>query len=195
MREKLAVHALLLVVVFVIVAGSLPLAAQQNPAIFPEGLAFGYIPVGTSLVQTVSVYNISGGASVTVNSITPNITQLKVVSGTLPITLGPGQRADYGIQFTAQAAKSYTGHLTFAMASQPSQAVNVTGNGAVATAVPTLSATSMNFPNVPMGANAHPQTLTISNTGTTTFSVTGVVVTYPYAQTGWTKTTAIAPGS
>ncbi len=192
MREKLAVHALLLVAVLVM---SLPLAAQQNPAIFPEGLAFGYIPVGTTQVQTVSVYNISGGASVTLNSITPNITQLKVVSGTLPITLGPGQRADYSIQFTAQAAKSYSGHLTFAMASGPSQAVNVTGYGTVATAVPTLSTTSMNFPNVPMGANGHPQTLTISNTGTTTFSVTGVVVTYPYAQTGWTKTTAIAPGS
>ena len=194
MREKLAVHALILVVVFVIVAGSLPLAAQQNPAIFPAGLAFGYIPAGTSVVQTVSVYNISGGANVTVNSITSNITQLKVVSGTLPITLGPGQRADYGIQFTADAAKSYSGHLTFATATQGSQAVNVTGNGTVVTAVPSLSASSLTFSNVPIGTTGHPQTLTITNTGTSTFSVTGVVVTYPYAQTGWTTSTAIAPG-
>ena len=193
MRDKLVVNALFLLV-SVLVAGLVPLAAQQNPAIFPEGLAFGYIPAGTSLVQTVSVYNISGGASVTVNSITPSITQLKVVSGTLPITLGPGQRADYGIQFSAEAAKSYTGHLTFVMASGPSQAVNVTGYGTVTTAVPSLSASSLTFANVPVGTNGHPQTLTITNTGTSTFSVTGVVVTYPYAQTGWTKSTAIAPG-
>src|ERR1035438_4554394 len=143
MREKLAVHALILVVVFVIVAGLFPLAAQQNPAIFSAGVGVWDIPAGNSVVQTVSVYNISGGANVTVNSITSNITQLKVVSGTLPITLGPGQRADYGIQFTADAAKSYSGHLTFATATQGSQAVNVTGNGTVVTAVPSLRASSL----------------------------------------------------
>ena len=70
---------------FVVLAGSLPLAAQSNPEILPTGLDFGYMPSGSSAVQTVSVYNISGGASVTVNSITSNITQLQVVSGTLPI--------------------------------------------------------------------------------------------------------------
>jgi hypothetical protein len=50
---------------FLLSAGALPLAAQTNPAIFPTGLNFGYIPAGTSVVQTVSVYNVRGSASVT----------------------------------------------------------------------------------------------------------------------------------
>jgi hypothetical protein len=193
MRERSAALARLFVIVFV--TGSLPLAAQTNPAIFPTGLAFGYMPAGTSALQTVSVYNISGGASVTVNSITPSITQLKVLSGTVPITLGPGQRADYGVQFTADSARSFTGHLTFALAGLPSQSVNITGYGTSATAIPSLSTTSMSFLNQPLGTTSHGQTLTITNQGTTAFSVTNVVVTYPFVETGWTRSTSIAPGT
>ena len=85
MRDRRAVHALLLVILFLLlVAGSLPLLAQSNPEILPTGLDFGYMRSGKNAVQTVSVYNISSGANVTVNSITPSITQLRVVRGTLP---------------------------------------------------------------------------------------------------------------
>ncbi len=190
MRDKSA----LLLMIMLICAGTLPIAAQTNPAIFPTGLDYGYIPAGTSVVQTVSVYNVSGSQNVTVNSITPSITQLKVVSGTLPITLTPGQRADYGIQFTATAAASYAGHLTFAMATQPSQAVNMNGYGTNSEAIPTLSTKSLTFANTPLGTSSKPQTLTITNTGTATFQVTNVIVTPPYAESGWTTAKSIAPG-
>lgn len=191
-RDKLGSLALS----FAIFLVSLPLAAEQNPAIFPTGLAYGYMPVGATATQTVSVYNISGSANVTVNSITPSIKELKVVSGTLPITIGPGKRADYGIQFNADAAQAFTGHLTFAIANQPSQAVNITANGTNSAAVPVLNVSSMTFPSTSLGTASPAQTLTITNNGTATFSVTGVVVTYPFSQVGWNgTTTAIAPGS
>ena len=184
MRDRLAV--LILGVIF-LAATSLPAIAQSNPEILPTGLDFGYIPAGSSVTQTISVYNISGGASITLNSITPSITQLQVISGTLPITLGPLQRADYVVQFTADEATSYSGHFTFAIAGKPSQAVNTSGNGTSVTAIPSLSAKLLNFPNQALGTTSKPQTLTITNKGTTTFSVTDVVVTYPFAQSGWTE--------
>jgi hypothetical protein len=184
----------LFVGLFLLLASSLPLLAQTNPEILPTGLNFGYIPAGSSVTQTVSVYNISGGANVTLNSITPSITQLKVVSGTLPITLAPGQRADYVVQFTADEATSYSGHFTFAIAGKPSQAVNTNGYGTSVTAIPSLSARLLNFPNQALGTTSKPQTLTITNNGTTAFSVTNVIVTYPFAQSGWTTSTSIAPG-
>jgi hypothetical protein len=52
----------------------------------------------------------------------------------------------------------------------------------------------LNFPNQALGTTSKPQTLTITNNGTTTFSVTNVIVTYPFAQSGWTQSTSIAPG-
>lgn len=194
MRERAAEVVLRFVSFFLLLTGSLPLVAQTNPAILPTGLDFGYLPSGTSTTQIVSVYNISGGKTITLDSITPNITQLKVVSGTLPITLSPLQRADYTIQFTADSARSFAGHLTFALAGLPSQVVNITGYGTSTTAVPSLSTTSMHFPKQPLGTASQGQTLTITNEGTTAFSVTNVVVTYPFAQTGWTSSTSIAPG-
>ena len=56
---------------------------------------------------------------------------------TVPITLGPGERADYGIEFTPDSATSFSGHLTFSVTGGGgNEAVNVTGNGANVAAVP-----------------------------------------------------------
>src|SRR5215472_734472 len=172
----------------------LPLAAQSNPAILPEGLTFGYLPTGTvAPVQTVSVYNI-GSNTVTLTSITPSMSEYTVVSGTLPVTLTTGQRADFGIQFKPDGAKAFSGHLTFTVTGQPSQIVTLSGYGTNPAAVPTLNATSMTFAPQPLGTTSPAQTLTITNTGTTSVSLTNVIVTYPYMQTGWTKSTTIAAG-
>jgi hypothetical protein len=181
--------------VLLLLVMSLPLGAQTNPVIFPTGLDFSYVNVGSSTVQTVSVYNVSGSKSITLASITPSITQLSVVSGTLPVTIGPGQRQDYGIQFLPSATGTIAGHLTFAVTGEPSQAVNTNGVGTASTAIAKLSVSSMSFPNQALGTTSKAQTLTITNNGTTTFSVTGVVVTYPFAQSGWNTTKAIAPGA
>ena len=189
MKHSTAIFTL----VFVLLLVPLPLAAQSNPAIFPEGLVFGYLPTGSTAVQTVSVYDI-GSVNVTVTAVTPSLPEFTVVSGTLPITLSPGQRADYQIQFKPDGAKSFAGHLTFTLTGQPSQNVNTSGNGINPAAVPTLSTTSLTFSSQPMGTISAPQTLTITNTGTTSVSLTNVIVTYPFAQTGWTKSTSIAAG-
>jgi hypothetical protein len=173
--------------------GCVSLSAQSNPAIFPAGLTFGYIPSNSSVVQTVSVYDI-GSVNVTVTAITPNLPEYTVVGGTLPITLTPGQRGDFQIQFKPDGAKSFNGHLTFTLAGQASQTVNVSGNGTNSAAVPTLSTSNLTFSSQALGTTSAPQTLTITNTGTASVSLTNVVVTYPFSQTGWTKSTSIAPG-
>jgi hypothetical protein len=182
-----------LYVVFALVLASISAAAQSNPVILPTGLTYGYILTGTSVTETVSVYNV-GSADVTVNSVTSSLTQFKIVSGTQPVTLAPGQRQDYGIQFTPATAKNYSGHLTFAIAGQASQNVNVGGYGTSSAAVPTISTTSMTFASQSIGTTSPAQTLTITNNGTATFSVNNVIVTYPFSQTGWSGSTSIAPG-
>lgn len=189
MSPRLATFVLLFAVLLV----SSPLLAQSNPAIFPTGLAFGYIPSGQTMTQTVSVYDI-GSVNVTIESITPSISGYTVVSGAIPQTITPGQRADYVIQFNPTAAKSYSGRLNFTFAAQGAESVTLAGYGTNPAAIPTLSTSSMSFSNQPLGTTSAPQTLTITNTGTTSVNLTNVVVTYPYSQTGWTKSTAIGAG-
>lgn len=189
MRDKSAI-----LVLAVTVLTTFPLAAQQNPAILPLGLSYGYLPSGTTApLQTVSVYNI-GSNAVTVTGITSSLPEYTVVSGTLPVTLTTGQRADFGIQFKPDAAKAYSGHLTFTITGQPSQIITLNGYGTNPAAIPTLNVTSMTFAPTQLGATTPTQTLTITNKGTTSVSLTNVVTTYPYIQTGWTKSTTIAAG-
>ncbi|HEV2397020.1 MAG TPA: choice-of-anchor D domain-containing protein [Candidatus Sulfotelmatobacter sp.] len=181
------------VLFFAFLLVSSPLVAQSNPAIFPAGLSFGYIPNGQTMQQTVSVYDI-GKVNVTIESVSPSISGFTVVSGAIPQTITPGQRADYVIQFNPTAAKSYSGRLDFTFAAQGAESVTLSGYGTNPNAIPTLSTTSLNFPNQPLGTTSAPQTLTITNNGTASVNLTNVIVTYPYSQTGWTKSTAIGAG-
>jgi hypothetical protein len=73
--------------------------------------------------------------------------------------------------------------------------VNLTGNGINPNAAPTLNVTSLNFGNQALGSNGPTQALTITNNGTVAVSLTGVTVTPPFTQTGWTAATSIKPGS
>lgn len=168
-------------------------ASASAPVLFPSGLSFGFLPLNTaSSIQNVTVYNL-GTTSFTVNSLTPSLSQYKIVGGTTPVTIAAGSYQNFQVQFTPDSAKSYTGKLTFAFAGYPNQTVNVSGNGINAGAIPALSVSSLNFGNQALGAAAS-QTLTITNDGTASFKITGVTVTFPYSQTGWTSSTTVAPG-
>jgi hypothetical protein len=183
----------LLAATLLLFLATLALAGNPSPVVLPQGLEFGYAPTGTSILQTMSIYNV-GSAAFTVNGVSTNTSAFKVVSGTIPVTLAPGERQDYGIQFTPNSAEYFDGAVTFTLAGLPNQKANINGYGTNPAAVPSLSASSLSFDNVPLGTTSKSQTLTITNKGTTTFKVTGVVVTYPYAESGWTSPVSIAPG-
>lgn len=179
--------------ILLLLLAALPVAAQQNPSIFPASLTFSYTPAGTTSYQTMSIYNI-GSANITINSITPNFSEFAVASGTLPVTILPGSRQDYSISFTPAKAMSYSGHLTVAIQGRSNETINVSGNGTSTAAIPSLSTSSLTFAPQALGTTSAAQTLTVTNNGTVSFQLTNVIVTYPYSQTGWTQSTAIAPG-
>ena len=85
--------------------------------------------------------------------------------------------------------------MTFNFTGLPSQKITLKAVGTSTTAIATLNATSLNFGNQALGSPATPQTLTVTNTGTSAFNVTGVVVTAPFAQTGFSgKSTTLKAG-
>ena len=169
--------------------------ASATVAVYPEGITFPSQVVGTTgAVQYVTVYNI-GANTFTINSDSINQSVFKIVSGTVPYTLAPGQSVTYSIQFTPTAAQTYNANLTFTFTGATAQNVNLTGNGINTSALPTLSSTSINFGNQPLGANGPSQTLTITNNGTSAVKLTSVSITPPFTQTGWKSSTTIQPGA
>ncbi len=156
-------------------------------------LAFSQTVGTTSPAQSLTAYN-GTASSVTINSVSSNLAQFKVVSGATPTTLAPGEFETFTVQFTPDAAKSFAGKLTFTMTGVANQLVNVTGTGLSATVLPSLSVSSLNFGNQALGTNGPTQNLVITNKGTTAVRLTGVTVTSPFSQTGWTATTSIGAG-
>lgn len=168
-------------------------ATSAGATLLPEGLTFGPQAMGTtSSPQVMTVFN-TEKKSVVVNSITISNPQFALVGGTVPLTIPPGQSANYLIAFTPSSAGAFSAQVT-ASISRTTARVSLYGQGVSATAAANVSATSLNFTNQPLGASSS-QSLVISNTGTSAFSVTAVTVTYPFTQTGFSSSTTILPGS
>ncbi|MGH9493742.1 MAG: choice-of-anchor D domain-containing protein [Candidatus Sulfotelmatobacter sp.] len=172
-------------------------ATVTTAAVYPQNfLNFGMVTVGKTgaVPQTISVYN-QGTASVTVNSVTFSIPQFQLVSGSTPVTIAPQGYANFLVSFTPAIAKIYTGTMTFTMAGSPNLVETLTGTGSSALSVSTVSAKTLTFSNQAVGTVSAPQTLTITNTGRTSFRIVSVAITGPFAQTGFTTTTAMKPGA
>jgi hypothetical protein len=167
--------------------------ASTSAAVFPTGLTFNPQKSGTiSGPQTFTVYNL-GTTSVTVTGITVSVPQF-AVSGTVPVTIPPAKWANFTVTFDPASAKTYSGSATITVTGLPSLNVPMSGVGTSATAIATLNHASLNFSSQPLGTTAT-QAVTITNTGSTSFKVTGVTVTYPFSQTGFSgTTTTIAKG-
>jgi hypothetical protein len=176
-----------------ILAAAVPSFAFPSASAFPAGLFFNPQTLGTvSGPQTVSVYNI-GTTNITVTGITSSVAQF-VVTGTFPVTITPTQWANFTVTFNPAAAKTYSGNLTVAITGLPSQKVTLSGVGTSTTAIATLNATSLTFASQSLGTSSPTQAITITNTGTTSFKVNAVTLTYPFSQTGFTGTISIARG-
>jgi len=176
-----------------ILGAAVPSFAIPSASVFPTGLFFSPQTLGTvSGPQTVSVYNI-GTTNITVTGITSSVAQF-VVTGTFPVTITPTQWANFTVTFNPALAKTYSGNLTVAITGLPSQKVTLSGVGTSTTAIATPNTTSLTFASQSLGSASPTQAITITNTGTTSFKVTAVTLTYPFSQTGFMGTTSIARG-
>lgn len=99
-----------------------------------------------------------------------------------PASLNPGEGCDVSVTFTPTLSGARTGTLT----------ANTNGTGGLAIAhlsgtafSPTvgLSANTIGFGTVAVGATSSPQTLTVTNTGSITLVITAVTIVGDYAQT------------
>jgi len=177
-----------------LLVASLPALAGTSAAVFPTGISFNPQKAGTvSGPQVFTVYNL-GTTSITVTGITSSVTQFVIGSTTLPVTILPAKWVNFTVTFDPSTAKAFSGTATITITGVPAQKVTLNGTGTSSTAIATLSSKSLSFASQPLGTNAT-QNLTITNTGTSSFHVTGVTLTYPFAQTGFSGTsTSIAPG-
>ncbi|HZD65175.1 MAG TPA: choice-of-anchor D domain-containing protein, partial [Acidimicrobiales bacterium] len=140
--------------------------APTTPVLQAPTTDFGLVGVGSTANATVTI---TANRPVTLSGITTSA-PFGTSPPQLPLPLSAGQRLSVPTSFTPTAAGAATGTLNFAT-NQGTATVSLTGTGSR----PGLGATptSLSFTGVPTGTSKT-LNVTITNTGTTTETITGV---------------------
>lgn len=157
-------------------------------SISPTGLSFGAVATGgSSSPQAVTVTN-SGTAAAPVSSV--------ATSGDFSQTnncgssIAAGASCTVNVTFHPTAAGSRTGDLTV-NASGITNTVPLSGTGVAPGPILNANPGSLSFPDTQVGSSSSAQTVTVTNSGTTSATVSGVSATGDFSQTNNCSTLAV----
>jgi FG-GAP-like repeat/Abnormal spindle-like microcephaly-assoc'd, ASPM-SPD-2-Hydin len=160
-------------------------APQMEPS--SSSLSFGNQTKGTqSAPQTVTLAN-TGGAPLTFYSIkSTDPTDFPETSNcpTPPTTLEPGTSCTVNVMFAPSTSGSLSASLTIAdnvTGFSTPQIVSLSGTGLAPLAG--VSTSSLTFGNQLVGKTLGPQAVTLSNTGNSALTITGIAVSNGFSQT------------
>ncbi len=153
---------------------------NNGVTVSPTALNFGSVATGsTSPAQTVTVSNPTGSSvSVSGISVTGDFAQ----TNNCGASIAANASCAVSVTFKPTAAGSRTGTLTV-NAGGVSNAVSLSGTGTAPGPVLNANPASLTFGQTVVGNTAASQSTTITNTGTTTATVSGITATGDFSQT------------
>ncbi|HEV2379673.1 MAG TPA: choice-of-anchor D domain-containing protein [Terriglobia bacterium] len=159
-----------------------------NPiTVNPSSINFGNVGIGLGLYGAVgSEFINSCNKSVEVNSITFSSPVFGLADGVLPRYVSANSNDNWSFAFRPALAQVYSGTMTLNLSGYPPVVVNLTGTGLASKGKASLSTTSINFGNVPLGTTVS-QNVTLTNTGTGSFSITQLNTFAPFQVPTLTK--------
>jgi len=175
---------------------------QDEIQITPASLTFPKANVGSTVTQAAVLTN-TGSKSVSITQLSLSSPEFTASGLSMPLTLGPGQSAQFKVAFRSSATGTVSGTLS-AMTSRGggSTKVKLNGNAGRNASQLSLSTTSLKYGNVLVNGSST-QAVTLKNSGTSEvnisqlnvagsgFSVSGVAVpfTLPAGQSAALQTT------
>ena len=158
----------------------------------PTSVSFGGVAVGSNGSRSMTLTN-SGTASITISSAGVSGTGFAIAGLTTPTMLSPGQSVGFSAGFTPSAAGNASGSISFASNAPGSpMAIALSGTGMLAqiAAAPSSAA----FGNVVVG-NTNSQTITVSNGGNASLTISQAAVTGTgFSTSGFSAPLTIAAG-
>jgi hypothetical protein len=156
----------------------------------PASLSFGNVVVGQSVTKTFTVSNAAGGAALGLYGIYvyPSGVESPPTEYTLDGTCDPsvssfsvpaGSTCTITVTFTPTAVASYPTTLTInnSVTNPEGATFAITGAGtAASTPTATLSPTMLSFSNQTVNTSSTAQTLTLSNTSSSTLNISGITI-------------------
>jgi hypothetical protein len=164
------------------VAGT-PVSLQTLASVTPNAIAFGNQGVGTkSAPQTVVLKNIDS-AALAISGITITGADPKDFSETndCGTSLPPGGRCKIQVRFDPKRGANLTAFVQVSYQGGP-QIVSLTGSG-VSTAAVSLTPSKLTFPLQLVGTTSVAQTATLTNTGSTTATISKISTAGAFGET------------
>jgi len=184
-----------LITALILTVGSGVAAAQNCMSVDPSNLLlnFGQVAVGThTVIYDVKITN-NCSANMQITSFSFSPSEFVLSGGWAPYTIAQGDNMTFEVRFKPDAAQVFNGTFTVNVAGYNPVVVSLTGTGFLSNAVPTWSASSVTFNNVPLGTTSAPQTVTLTNTGTQAVSVESIFADPPFAVSGFTPYQLLQP--
>src|SRR5256712_9838888 len=168
---------------------------QPQLSVIPTSVSFGDVAVGTRNTQTITLIN-SGTGNMTISQATPSGNGFSMTGLTVPLTLSAGQRTSFNVAFAPTSAGSVTGSLSLVSdAPNSPSTIALSGTGVTSTFLLTASPTSLSFGNVTVGSNSAPQTVTLTNSGNSSVSISQINVSGSgFSASGLTARPTLAAG-
>jgi hypothetical protein len=153
---------------------------NSGVTVAPSALSFGSVATGTtSAAQTVTVSNpTSSAASVSSISVSGDFTQ----TNTCGSSIAANGSCTVSVKFAPTVTGTRTGSLTV-NAGGVTNTVSLTGTGTAPGPVLNAAPASLSFARTVVGSTAAAQTVTVTNSGTTAATVSGVTVSGDFSQT------------
>ncbi|NEA30672.1 choice-of-anchor D domain-containing protein [Streptomyces sp. SID13031] len=149
-------------------------------SISPTALSFGSTATGSSSApQAVTVTN-SGTAAAPVGSVA--ITGDYGQTNNCGTSIAAGASCTVNVTFSPTAAGGRTGNLTVTAAGV-TNTVPLSGTGVAPGPILTPNPSSLSFPDTAVGSSSSTQAVTVTNSGTTSATVSGVTATGDFSQT------------
>src|SRR3989442_378540 len=168
---------------------------QPQLSVVPPSASFGDVAVGTRNSQTITLIN-SGTGNVTISQATPSGNGFSMTGLSVPLTLSAGQRTSFNVAFAPTGAGSVTGSLSLVSdAPNSPSTIALSGAGVTSSFLLTASPSSLSFGNVTAGSKSAPQTVTLTNSGNSSVSISQINVSGSgFSASGLTAPLTLAAG-
>ena len=170
-------------------AGQAPIIAAN-----PSSLNFGNQTVGTTTSQSLTVSN-QGQLTLSLNQVSVNPSVFLLAGPTPPMSISPGSSVSYSVTFNPSGTQSYTGSVTFTSdAFNGTVSTSLSGTGVAATTALNVSPGMLNFGNQVVNTASPQQTVTLTNAGSTSITISAVQASAPFTVSGFSTLTTLTAG-
>ena len=177
-------------------AAALTVNATPTPTIqvSSNSINFGNSAVGSSLSQALIVTN-TGTATLTITQVTASGAAFSVSGFSLPLNVNAGKQTTITVVFLPTAVGAASGSISIVSNAPTSPtAVSLSGTGVAATLTLGINPTSLSFGNEITGTSSAPQSATITNTGNSNVTISGITASGAgYSVTGGSTPVTLSP--